>query len=433
MKMTKTMLLGAALGLSLAGAQAGDWGNWRGPNYDGSTDAKNLPTKFSKTENVLWSVKMDGPSAATPVIWGDNVFVSSSNQEKERLSANCYDRKTGALKWSHQVAKGFRQDNRSNYASPSPVTDGQVVTFFYGGGELATYNMDGDKLWELNLQKKHGEFAFLWTFSTSPLIHDGVLYMQVLQRDTKVSGRGSDDNRSYLLALDPKTGKQLWKHYRPAKARSESLEAFSTPMPFSHNGRDEIVIVGGDCLTGHDPKTGKELWRWGTWNPGKIGHWRLVPCPVAGSGVALACAPKKSPVYGVDMKTGELLWKSEDKEVSSDVPTPLYYNGHFYVLNGQFKDKRLSCIEPRSGKVLWTGEIGSRAKIEASPTCGDGKIYFQDHNGEVFVVAADPEKFRPLHRVQFGDLSMRSHRASLALANNRVFLRSKNTLFCLGK
>ena len=73
---------------------------------------------------------MDGPSAATPVIWGDNVFVSSSNQEKERLTANCYDRKTGALKWSHQVAKGFRQDNRSNYASPSPVTDGQVVTFF---------------------------------------------------------------------------------------------------------------------------------------------------------------------------------------------------------------------------------------------------------------------------------------------------------------
>ena len=152
--------------------------------------------------------------------------------------------------------------------------------------------MDGDKLWALNLQKKHGEFAFLWTFSTSPLIHDGVLYMQVLQRDTKVSGRGSDDNRSYLLALDPKTGKQLWKHYRPAKARSESLEAFSTPMPFSHNGRDEIVIVGGDCLTGHDPKTGKELWRWGTWNPSRIGHWRLVPSPVAGKGVLLACGPK---------------------------------------------------------------------------------------------------------------------------------------------
>ena len=133
------------------------------------------------------------------------------------------------------------------------------------------------------------------------------------------------------------------------------------------------------------------------------------------------------------MKTGELLWKSEDKEVSSDVPTPLYYNGYFYVLNGQFKDKRLSCIEPRSGKVLWTGEIGSRAKIEASPSCGDGKIYFQDHNGEVFVVAADTKKFTLLNRVQFGDLSMRSHRASLALANNRVFLRSKTTLFCLGE
>ena len=154
---------------------------------------------------------------------------------------------------------------------------------------------------------------------------------------------------------------------------------------------------------------------------------------MAGKGVALACAPKKSPVYAVDIKTGELLWKSKDKEVSSDVCTPLYDDGYFYVLNGEFKDKRLSCIEPRSGKVLWMGEIGSRSKIEASPTCGDGKIYFQDHNGEVFVVAADPKKFNLLHRVQFGDKSMRSHRASLALANNRVFLRSKDTLYCLGK
>mgnify|MGYP001411602188 CR=1 FL=1 len=114
--------------------------------------------------------------------------------------------------------------------------------------------------------------------------------------------------------------------------------------------------------------SGKEIWRWETWNPTKIGHWRLVPSPVAGSGVALACAPKRSPIYAVDMKNGELLWKSEDKEVSSDVCTPLYHDGHFYVLNGEFKDKRLCCVEARSGKVRWMGPLGTRAKIEASPT-----------------------------------------------------------------
>ena len=292
-------MLAWAVGMSAAGVQAGEWGNWRGPSHNGSTDEKNLPAKFSKTQNVLWSVKMDGPSAGTPVVWGDNVFVSSSNPDKEHLTANCYDLGTGALKWSHQVAKGHRQDNRSNYAAPSPVTDGQVVTFFYGNGALATYTLDGEKLWSQNIQEKHGQFAFLWTFSTSPLIHDGILYMQVLQRDTNVGSKGSDDNRSYLLALEPKTGRQLWKVYRPAKARSESLEAVSTPIPFSHNGRDEILIAGGDCLTGHDPKSGRELWRWGTWNPTRIGHWRLVPSPVAGGGVVLACAPKRAPVYAI--------------------------------------------------------------------------------------------------------------------------------------
>ena len=440
MYMTKTMLLGAALGLSLAGAQAGDWGNWRGPNYDGSTDAKDLPTNFSKTENVRWSVKMDGPSAATPVIWGDNVFVSSSNQEKERLTANCYDRKTGALKWSHQVAKGFRQDNRSNYASPSPVTDGQVVTFFYGGGELATFNMDGDKLWALNLQKKHGEFAFLWTFSTSPLIHDGVLYMQVLQRDTKVSGRGSDDNRSYLLALDPKTGKQLWKHYRPAKARSESLEAFSTPMPFSHNGRDEIVIVGGDCLTGHDPKTGKELWRWGTWNPSRIGHWRLVPSPVSGKGVLLACGPKGAPVFAikagakgdVSEDKSSIAWHSEGRrdQVTSDVSTPLFYQGNFYVLYGEGRDKILSCVDPKSGKVKWATDLESRSLFRGSPTGADGKLYVQNHAGTVHVI--DAKSGKVLHKTNMGDPGDDQTRATIAVAHGNLFIRTNSRLYCIG-
>ena len=114
MKTVKTILLVVALELSLAGMQAGEWGNWRGPNYNGSTDEKNLPAKFSKTENVIWSVKMDGPSAGTPIVWGEHVYVSSSNPDAERLMANCYDRGTGALKWAHQVAKGHRQDNRSN-------------------------------------------------------------------------------------------------------------------------------------------------------------------------------------------------------------------------------------------------------------------------------------------------------------------------------
>jgi len=432
-------MLAWAVGMSAAGVQAGEWGNWRGPSHNGSTDEKNLPAKFSKTQNVLWSVKMDGPSAGTPVVWGDNVFVSSSNPDKEHLTANCYDLGTGALKWSHQVAKGHRQDNRSNYAAPSPVTDGQVVTFFYGNGALATYTLDGEKLWSQNIQEKHGQFAFLWTFSTSPLIHDGILYMQVLQRDTNVGSKGSDDNRSYLLALEPKTGRQLWKVYRPAKARSESLEAFSTPIPFSHNGRDEILIAGGDCLTGHDPKSGRELWRWGTWNPTRIGHWRLVPSPVAGGGVVLACAPKRAPVYAIkaggegNISANGKVWNSQGSRdgVSSDVCTPLFYHGSFFVLYGEGRDKMLSRVDPKSGSIQWATDLKSRSLFRASPTGANGEIYVQNHAGVVHVI--DAKSGSVLHRAEMGEPGDDQTRASVAIAHGRLFIRTNSRLFCIGK
>ena len=432
-------MLAWAVGMSAAGVQAGEWGNWRGPSHNGSTDEKNLPAKFSKTQNVLWSVKMDGPSAGTPVVWGDNVFVSSSNPDKEHLTANCYDLGTGALKWSHQVAKRHRQDNWSNYAAPSPVTDGQVVTFFYGNGALTTYTLDGEKLWSQNIQEKHGQFAFLWTFSTSPLIHDGILYMQVLQRDTNVGSKGSDDNRSYLLALEPKTGRQLWKVYRPAKARSESLEAFSTPIPFSHNGRDEILIAGGDCLTGHDPKSGRELWRWGTWNPTRIGHWRLVPSPVAGGGVVLACAPKRAPVYAIkaggegNISANGKVWNSQGSRdgVSSDVCTPLFYHGSFFVLYGEGRDKMLSRVDPKSGSIQWATDLKSRSLFRASPTGADGKIYVQNHAGVVHVI--DAKSGSVLHRAEMGEPGDDQTRASVAIAHGRLFIRTNSRLFCIGK
>ena len=143
-----------------------------------------------------------------------------------------------------------------------------------------------------------------------------------------VNGRGGDNNPSYLLALDPKTGKELWKHVRPSDAVAESLEAFSTPIPFTHNGRKEIIVLGGDCITGHHADTGAELWRWGTWNAQKIGHWRLVPSPVAGAGVVLACGPKGAPVTAVKLggqgklPDSSIAWQSTTREVTSDVTTP---------------------------------------------------------------------------------------------------------------
>jgi len=430
-----TAIIAAAFTATL---QAENWAQWRGPNFDGSSAETGLVEKFSPTENVKWTAPMPGPSASTPIVWGDRVFVSTPDAQTKTLLALCLDRRSGKELWRREVSAGpINRDLKSNFSSPSPATDGKLVVFFCGSGELAAFDFAGKKLWERNLQSDYGQFAFLWTFSTSPLLHEGKLYMQVLQRDTPVSGRGRKDgpNDSYLLALDPPTGKELWKQVRPADAREESLEAFTSPVPVAYSGRSELLVAGGDCITGHDPASGKELWRWGTWNPEKIGHWRLVPSPVAGGGVALACAPKGSPVYAVKLgKKGNLddtaiSWKSAERDISSDVSTPLFYHGRFYILNS---DKRsLACVEP-SGKVVWNAPLNSKAKIEASPTAGDGKIYVMSHSGEVFVVAAGPE-FKLLHSVAMADAGERDLRSSIAISQGDLFIRTGSKLYCIGK
>jgi outer membrane protein assembly factor BamB len=430
-------LLAASIILAQCSLYAENWAQWRGPNFDGSSSEKNLPAEFSKTDNVKWSATLPGPSAATPIIWGDRVFLSSSDDKTKNLHAMCLDRKTGKILWDQDVGIGFSQDRMSNFASPSPVTDGTIVVFLYGTGDLAAFDFTGKKLWSRRLEKDYGQFAYQWTYGASPTLYDGTLYVQVLQRNEPVHGRGRTDgpSDSYLLALEPKTGKELWKHVRPSEAHQESHEAYSTPIPFQHNGRTEMLIAGGDCISGHDPKTGKEFWRWGTWNPTRIGHWRLVPSPVAGGGVVLACAPKGSPVFAC--KAGAkgtqddsvLAWKSGDREVSSDVSTPLFYKGRFYVLNGE--RKTISRVDPANGNVEWTGDLGSRSKIESSPLGADDKIYFQNFRGEVFIVAA-ADQFKLIKTVPMGDEGDDQIRASISVSQGQLFIRTGYRVYCVG-
>jgi len=415
-------------------AAAANWPHWRGPAYNGSSPEVNLPDTFSKTENVKWVVDLPGPSAATPIIWGDTVLVSTIDDQAQVLFAMALDRKTGRQLWKQETGVGIRKDRRSNYASPSPATDGQRAYFFYGNGELIAFDMEGNKAWSQNLQKEYGEFAFQWTFSTSPTIVDGKLYMQVLQRDVPVNGAGRTDgpNDSYLLALDSASGKVLWRVVRPSKARAESLEAFTTPVPEG----DQLLVAGGDCLTGHDLATGKELWRWGTWNPERIGHWRLVPSPVAGEGVVLGCGPKQAPVFAIKMEgrgtlpDSNIAWTSAQPEISSDVATPLFYKDHFFILNGD-RDF-IAKVDPTTGKAVWIGSFGQRVKIESSPTGADGRVYVMNFRGEVFVLEAG-EEFKVLHTARMGDDGDNEIRASIAVSQGNLFIRTASKLYCIGK
>jgi len=432
-KLLAFTLLGASL------TCAGEWRHWRGPNFNGSTDETDLPTNWSQTENIAWSADLPGSSAATPIVCADRVFISGVDAGRKMLIAMCFNRSTGKLLWQRDIAEGISRDPRSTFAASSPVTDGKIVVFFYARGELACFNVDGTPRWERNLHDDYGEFAIQWTPASSPTLFDGKLFVQVLQRDVPARGHGMRDrvNESYILAADPATGKTLWRHIRPSKAVAESREAFTTPIPATIDGRRQLLVAGGDALSGHDLATGDEIWRWGTWNPTRIGHWRLVPSPVVAGNIVLACAPKNDPIYAVRVKgTGvyddsSLAWVSRDvREVSSDVPTPAYYDGDFFVLSDL--RKHLSRVEPQTGKVRWSIETPGRAKYEASPLAADGKIYIVDHSGEVAIVNAAAGAV--IRQIQMDEpRGQKFVRASIAAAHGHLFIRTTSKLYCVGK
>ncbi len=351
----------------------------------------------------------------------------------------CFDRRSGKLLWQHDVAEGIQKDSRSNYASPSPVADGKLAVFFYGNGDMVCFNLDGTSRWRRNIQKDFGTFAFQWTFSSSPTLYGGKLYLPVLQRDVAVGKYGltNRENQSYLLAIDPQTGNNLWRQIRSCSAVGESHESFATAIPYEYKGQKQLLVAGGDVLSSHDPDSGRELWRGGDYNSAHVDHWRLVPSPVAGDGIVLVCAPKRQPVYAVEADgsvTGghhANAWVSRDmKTLTSDVPTPAFYDGDFFVLSDL--GKSLSRVDPHSGKPKWVASTPGGVKYEASPLAADGKIYLINFSGQVAILsAADGKLLRVIPMEEARDHA--PIRSSISAAHGQLFIRTTHKLYCVGK
>ena len=429
--------LAALLALSSITGHAENWPQWRGPAFNGTSPDTGQPTTWTK-ETVKWTAPMPGPSGATPVVWDDNVFVSSPDAEKN-LNLICLDRKDGKVRWQKQISSGDITKGKGNMASPSPVTDGKMVWALYGNGDIAALDFTGKILWQRHLGEEYGRFSINWIYGSSPLLFDGRLYIQVLQRnpappDYPGLAGGSPERESYLLALDPTTGKNIFKVTRTSEAKLESQESYATPMPhIGPDGKAQILIVGGNCLTSHDPKTGKELWRGYGLNP-KDGEWmRLVPSAVSAAGLAIVAGPKKEALlaFGTDGKgdvsVSGLAWKV-DERIAPDVCTPAFYNGKLLVLNGD--TKTLMCLDPKSGEKKWQGPLETKVVIRASPTVADGKVYIIDEKGTVFVCSAGDE-FQLLATIPMGDAE--GTRASIAASTGQLFIRTTQALYCVGK
>ncbi len=429
---TRVLLAALAVVCCRLNGRAENWPQWRGPFFNGSTTETNLPSQWSKTTNVLWSLPLPGYSGATPIVWGESVFVSSPDPD-HNLQLLCIEQ--GAVKWQRTVATGDRDKGRNNMASPSPVTDGRSVIILFATGNLAAFDFAGKELWKRDLGKDYGRFANMWIYGASPTLYGGRLYVQVLQRspvpsDYRHAQDASSERESYLLCLDPETGQTLWRQARSTDAVEESMEAYSTPIPCKGAAGAEILVVGANFLTAHNPETGAEIWRCGALNERGQRSWRIVPSPVFIDGLVIACAPKRDPVIAVKdggkglVTETHLAWKF--KEYPSDCVTPLAYGGKLYVLDGD--RQMMTCLEPRTGEKKWQGRLGVREIFRASPTGAAGKIYCISENGTVVVLAAGDE-FKIISTLPMGESPVRS---SVAVANGKIFIRTAQNLYCIG-
>ena len=236
-------VLGGALALGLCQlASAGDWPQWRGPLLNGSTAETGLPVEFGPTKNLSWVAPLPGPSGATPVVAAQRVFVVAADKAGEDVLGMCLDANTGRELWRHPLCSNHGTPGGNDMGAPSPVTDGERVWFLTGNGMLACFSTkEGAELWRRDLGKDYGTFVLNYGYSSSPFLFDGKLYVVALQNeDPHCGGLNSQltgPMDSYLLALDPATGKTLWKQVRETDATSQSREAYMTPSTASPTPR----------------------------------------------------------------------------------------------------------------------------------------------------------------------------------------------------
>ena len=323
-------LFAACVGVCLTsvGLLADNWPHWRGPSHDGVSRETGLPVKWSATENVSWKLDLPAYSGATPIIWGNHIFlnVATANNTGE-IELWAVDRTKGAMLWKRPIAGGNHIERKQNMSSPSPVTDGKMVWVMTGVGMLKAFDFAGKELWARDIQTDYGRFGLNWGYASSPLLHGDALYVQVLH------GMKTDDP-SYVLKIDKLTGKTLWKVDRPTDARQESPDSYTTPLLVQTKERTEIVISGGDAVTAHDPATGKELWRVSGLNPQNRGDYRIVASPLMVRDLIVSPS-RNNPLTAIrpggsgNVTASHVAWSFER---GPDVPTPVSDGTYLYVV-----------------------------------------------------------------------------------------------------
>lgn len=420
------------------------WPSYRGYMSSGVLDNAALPESFdfSTNKNILWKTEIPGMGLSSPVIWGDRLFITSAVSQADNSGIKpgifgdvrpvedssihewkvfCIDKKSGKILWDKTAYKGIpkiKRHPKSTHANTSVATDGKYIVAFFGSEGLYCYDMKGNLQWKKDFGVLKSVFFMMknaeWEFASSPIIYNGVV---IIQCDVM--------ENSFLGAYDVKTGKELWKTNR------DEFPGWCTPNIYTVSGKTCVAVNGYKLRAGYDFQTGKEIWRMS--GGGDI----QIPTPVIGKDLIYfnSAHGRSSPIMALKTSAaGDITLK--DNETSNQfvlwsIPrggsymhTMLLYRDHLYNVdwNGMVK-----CMDPLTGKELWSGKLGKAESFVASPVASDGKIYIVSEDGKVFIIK-DGTTFEQVAEIPMGDISL----VAPAITDGAIFFRSQKYLWAVG-
>ena len=395
------------LSLNQTKASGGDWPAWRGPHGDGISPETTAPLQWSPEAGLVWKIALPGIGRSSPIIFGDRVFITTGTADDAARRVLCIERNTGKILWNTIVHQGpggkMHQDNTT--ASSTPATDGRHVYAVFVddvGMTAAALDFNGHIVWK----SSPGSFYSNHGFAASPVLYgDGVII------------NGQQDGTAFVTMLERNTGKELWR-YTPAV----NLRSFSTPVLTRHEDRDLLILTGSQHTAALNPASGELVWR--VQGPSE----KFVCTPSVGHGMVFSFAgspDKKSLAVRLggsgDVTETHVAWRSE--RGMPYVPSPILVGDYLHVINdlGVY-----SCIDPKTGTVLHTARaLGS---TYSSPIAVGNHIYLFEDTGRCTIFENRPG-FHVIARNELGEEVY----TTPAVSSGQLFVRSVNSLFCIGK
>lgn len=416
-------------------AAAENWPAWRGPDGNGICREKNLPLHWSTNENVHWRVSLPGSGNSTPVVWGNRVFITQAIPSENRRSVMCFDRRDGKLVWQAGTISTEQDSGGSANppCTPSPVTDGERVVAWFGSAGVICFDMSGRELWRRDLgRQSHG-----WGYAASPVLHRNLCLLNF--------GPGQ---RSFLIALDKRTGKTVWQYDVPPLAADAKWEDFggdlkdwkrlgsptmpevtgscATPVVVRAAGRDEVVVALPLRVMAFALQTGEPLWNCDGLNTGAysspfFGDGVL---GVTGSGLRNAAMVIRPGGHG-DVTATRRLWHLSPPGSKACIGSGVISRGHIYQVTTM---GFAQCLDLQTGRTSWEERLtgsGARNGSWSSPILAGDRLYVPNQNADVFVLRAGP-KFECLATNSIGSEQMN---ASLAVSDGDIFIRTHKNLW----